>query len=334
MVWLALACGNNGGVGDGVYDDSIAPGGSTASAGRANGRAGTTGSSAGAIGQSGSGGRGGASGAGGTAAAGGKNNGGSAGTEVGSASGSSVAGSSSGGAGGASGGSGGLGGGGAGPAGGAGPLTCGNGIIDTGETCDSGTLNGDANAGTGGTSSGGTGGGGGRTAGGTEETGGAPAMPATYGQLCSNTCYKVGTQACLDCENAGDCFESVNNCLGVLEPFTAAQQSSCYSVMRCIQESNCFDGTGTLGKCYCGDLTLQACGSAPFSGAGSPNGACVAQIKAGFPTLSSNSAVLGGLVATDFPSGAAMKRLSCQKGANTSACLAACGFTSGAPAFP
>jgi hypothetical protein len=151
---------------------------------------------------------------------------------------------------------------------------------------------------------------------------------------CSNQCKKISTQACVDCENAGDCFESVNNCQGSAAPFSFTQQSLCYDVMRCIEASNCFDGTGTLGKCYCGDLSISACGSAPYSGPGSPNGACVNEIKAGFPTFITNSAVLGGLVATDFPSGAAMKRLACQKGANASACLGTCGFTAGGPAFP
>jgi cysteine-rich repeat protein len=151
---------------------------------------------------------------------------------------------------------------------------------------------------------------------------------------CSSTCKKVSTTACVACENNGDCFESVNNCQGVAAPFALAEQALCYDVMGCIESSNCFDGTGTLGKCYCGDLSISACGSAPFTGAGSPNGACVAQIKAGFPTFTSNSAILGGLVATDFPSGAAMKRLSCQKGANSSACLGTCGFTAGGPVFP
>jgi hypothetical protein len=159
---------------------------------------------------------------------------------------------------------------------------------------------------------------------------------ATYGQKCSNTCYKVGTQACLDCEFAGDCYESVNNCLGTEDaPFSAAQQSACFAVMHCIQNSNCFDGANTIGKCYCGSLSTTACGSAPFTGAGSPDGACVNEIKAGFPTLTSNSAVLGALGKTvELPAGAATKRLSCQKGANEGACLDTCGFTSGGPAFP
>jgi hypothetical protein len=151
---------------------------------------------------------------------------------------------------------------------------------------------------------------------------------------CSNTCKKISTQACVDCENSGDCFESVNNCLGLDAPFGLVDQSKCFDVMMCIQQSNCFDGTGTLGKCYCGDLSVSACGSAPFSGPGSPNGACASLIKSGFPNFTSNSAILGGLVATDFPAGAAMKRLACQKGANSSACLGVCGFTAGGPVFP
>ncbi len=151
---------------------------------------------------------------------------------------------------------------------------------------------------------------------------------------CSATCKKISTPACVTCENNGDCFESVNNCLGVAAPFTVAQQTACFDVMTCIEKSNCFDGTGTLGKCYCGSLNTTQCGAAPFTGAGSPDGACVAEIKAGFPTFTTNSQVIAGLVATNFPRGAGMKRLSCQKGANSSACLDTCGFTQGGPAFP
>lgn len=180
-------------------------------------------------------------------------------------------------------------------------VVCGNGVVEAGEECDDAI---------------------------------APFPSNAASPTCSNSCKKISTQACVDCENAGDCFESVNNCAGVSAPFSLAEQSQCYTVMGCIEASNCFDGTGTLGKCYCGDLSIQACGAAPFTGAGSPNGACVNEIKAGFPTFTSNSAILGGLVATDFPSGAAMKRLSCQKGANASACLGTCGFTAGGPVFP
>ena len=180
-------------------------------------------------------------------------------------------------------------------------VVCGNGVVEAGEQCD-------------------------------DAVAPFPSNPAS--PTCSNTCKKISTAACVTCENDGDCFESVNNCAGVAGPFSTADQTKCYDVISCLQTSNCFDGTGTLGKCYCGDLSIGDCGSAPFTGPGSPNGACVAQIKAGFPTFTSNNAILGGLVATDFPSGAAMKRLSCQKGANSSACLGTCGFTAGGPVFP
>ncbi|HYQ03177.1 MAG TPA: hypothetical protein VER96_31100 [Polyangiaceae bacterium] len=154
---------------------------------------------------------------------------------------------------------------------------------------------------------------------------------------CSNTCQKVSTQACVDCENAGDCFETVDNCLGLglATPFNLTQQTQCFTVMRCIEQSNCLDGTGSLGSCYCGSITdTAACSAAPFTGPGSPDGKCVKEIQAGFPGVTSNSAILGGLTANGFPAGAAMGRLNCQKIANKSACLSACGLNAGGPVFP
>ena len=178
---------------------------------------------------------------------------------------------------------------------------CGNGVVETGEECDDVM----------------------------------PPFPSTPASpKCSNTCQKVSTQACVDCENNGLCAESVDNCRGVDVQFDAFQQTQCFNVMRCIEQSNCLDGTGSLGKCYCGSLDTGPCGAAPFTGPGSPNGACVTEIKAGFPTYTSNQQVLGGLTATDFPSGAAMKRLNCQKTADGSACLTVCGLNAGGPAFP
>jgi hypothetical protein len=123
---------------------------------------------------------------------------------------------------------------------------CGNGIVDNGEECDDSV---------------------------------PPFPDPPSSPVCSNTCKKISTPACVDCENAGDCFESVNNCTGVAAPFSTADQNKCFDVMRCIEQSNCFDGTGTLGNCYCGSLGLGACGAAPFTGPGSPDGACVAEIR-------------------------------------------------------
>lgn len=180
-------------------------------------------------------------------------------------------------------------------------IVCGNGVVEAGEQCDDAV---------------------------------APFPSSAASPTCSSGCKLISTAACVTCENAGDCFESVNNCVGVAAPFAVGDQNKCFDVMGCIERTNCFDGTNTLGKCYCGSLATAACSAAPFTGPGSPDGACVAEIKAGFPTFTSNAAVLGGLTATDFPSGAAMKRLSCQKGANSSACISTCGFSANGPVFP
>jgi hypothetical protein len=161
---------------------------------------------------------------------------------------------------------------------------------------------------------------------------------ANYGAACSTDCaYKVSTQACIDCETAGDCVASQLNCID--PQFTDQQKALCFALLHCIQASNCMDGTGTTngaGKCYCGSLTTAACSAAPFdlTKAGAPSGACAALIQAGMPDLSSNAAVLGNLTANKRPAGAAMQRLNCQKVANNAVCFDTCGFTPGGPAFP
>jgi len=166
---------------------------------------------------------------------------------------------------------------------------------------------------------------------------------ANYGVTCSSDCaYKVSTQACVDCENNGDCLPYILNCMTppttpMLTPEQSAQWSAlCFAVSHCIQASNCLDGIGTTGKCYCGSLTTTACGAAPFdlSKAGAPNGACAAVIQAGMTGLVSNSAILGSLTTPRHPAGAGMQRLNCQKIANDAACVDACGFTAGGAAFP
>lgn len=167
---------------------------------------------------------------------------------------------------------------------------CGNGVLEAGETCDDGAGS----------------------------------------ALCSGQCEPVSTQACVDCENDGDCFEFVDNC----NFFTGANRALCNDVMQCIQESNCFDGTGTLGSCYCGSIPAATCSSAPLTGPGSPDGACKDLILEGLAPVATSAEVLGLLTATGRPAGGAMARLNCQKLANGSACLDVCGFTAGGPAFP
>jgi hypothetical protein len=330
-VSLAVGCSNNGGVGDGVTDDGTLPGGSTSVAGAINGGAGSPSSSAGSAateggspgaagtagtagsgGLAGNGGSAGNSGSGGSSAGSGGSAGGSAGVagkggtggSAGGSGGSSAGGTSGGGssAGGSSGsgGSGGAHGGTGGTGGGACvSTTCGNGTLEGCEVCDTATTD------------------------------------PKYGALCSSSCaYTVSTQACFDCESAGDCVDSVANCIHPpvnATAFSAQQSAQCFAVMQCIQTSKCFNGSNSLGKCYCGTLATNDCSAAPFdlTAAGAPNGPCAATIQAGMTGVTSNGAVLGGLTAPSRPAGAAMQRLQCQKvdDSGSGTCAAVCSLS-------
>ena len=175
------------------------------------------------------------------------------------------------------------------------PVVCGNGAIEGSQECDDGT----------GTS--------------------AAPVPA-LSRTCSNACETISTADCVTCEQAGDCFASSDNCKGTTAaPFDSTQQKTCTDVMQCIQDSNCLDGTGSLGKCYCGTLSTAACGAAPFdlTAAGAPNGPCAAIMQKGNPGVTTNSAILGGLTNKSRPAGAAGQRLNCQK--TDTACAPICG---------
>ncbi len=145
-------------------------------------------------------------------------------------------------------------------------------------------------------------------------TNAAPVPVAT--RTCGDTCVQLSTPDCVTCEQAGNCFASSDNCNGpAATPFTAAQRAACYSVTQCVRDSNCLDGAGSLGKCYCGTLSTADCGAAPFAltAAGAPNGPCAALMQAGSPLLTTNSAILGGLTNKSRPGSAAGQRLNCDK---------------------
>ena len=284
----------DGGTGEGGASDggmSSGTAGSAGSAGKSNGgnggMSGSSGSSAGSGGSAGS-----SAGNGGTAGSS-AGNGGSAGTPATGGTGGGGSGSSGAGAGGMSG-SAGLGGM-AGSAG-AGGTTAGG-----GNGGDAGT------AGTGGSTS---------TCGDSKTEGTEECDDGGPSRLCTDDCRVACTPACLACEQAGDCQFSSDNCLGPEgNPFTPSQVAACYDVLRCIQDSNCLDGAGSIGKCYCGTLVGQACDAAPFDlkMAGAPNGPCAAVMQLGAPTITSNAQMRAGVTTKTRPTGAAGQRLNCQK---------------------
>jgi hypothetical protein len=132
---------------------------------------------------------------------------------------------------------------------------------------------------------------------------------------CSDDCQQLFSPACVQCEQAGDCFASSDNCDGPNASFTLAQRALCWDVAACFVQTGCADGSGSLGKCYCGTLGVAACAAAPFDLAmpGAPNGPCAATMQQGNPAATTNSGILSGLTAKGHPTGAAGQRVNCQK---------------------
>jgi len=203
-------------------------------------------------------------------------------------------------------------------------IVCGNGFVQTGEQCDGtkgpgqvplppGTTC-DASCHTHGPACGDG------ITGGTEQcdggtgTNSAPVEATT--RTCTQDCASWSSDTCVTCEQAGDCFASSDNCLGVGGSFSLAQQKTCTDVAVCMETKGCLTGpTGSLGKCYCGTLSTAACGAAPFdlTAPGAPNGPCAAIMQQGNPGVTTNSAILGGLTNKSRPAGAAGQRLNCDK---------------------
>jgi len=285
------ATGGESGTGASTNGGTAGTGGSGGGKAGSGGAAGTGGGagSGGAAGTGGGAGTGGASGSAGTAGAGGMAGNAGAGGKGGSG---GTAGSA--GTGGIAGSGGTAGGGGvAGSGGSAGSGTvCGNGLVDGTEQCDNGM----------------------------------DGTPWKGDRVCSNACKNVVSQACVDCEQAGDCSSSSDNCMGPsATPFSLENVGLCYQVFECLHDSHCMDGTGSFGKCYCGDLSTAACGAAPFdlSKAGAPNGPCAEIMQLGAPGVTSNSVIIGPF-AKSRPLGAAGQRINCEKTATE--CADACGI--------
>lgn len=284
-------------------------GGNNSISGGTNGQAGTTSPSDGGMPSTmaGSGGRAGGS-SGGNAGSGNAGSGGQAGNG-GNAGSTGSGGSSGGGAGGMSGGAG-LG----GMAGSAGTAGAGGTSAGTSGGGSAGT------AGTGGT------GGGSSTCGDSKKEGTEECDDGGPSRLCSDDCRTVSTAECVACEQAGDCAFSSDNCLGPeATPFTTQQVGLCYDVLRCIQDSNCLDGAGSLGKCYCGTLTNPQCSAAPFDlkANGAPNGPCAGPMQLGAAGVTTNQQMLAGLTTKTRATGAAGQRLNCQKASDD--CKSICG---------
>lgn len=150
--------------------------------------------------------------------------------------------------------------------------------------------------------------------------------------MCSASCQRVSTPECVKCEAAGDCAPFANLCNA--ESLSEADRQLCNDILSCVQTTNCFDGSASLGTCYCGKLDTKKCLQAPMKGPGAPDGVCRDLILKGMPDAKVQSHVLGNLTTRAHAAGNALSRANCQKLGNKELCANVCGFGPNSPAFP
>lgn len=142
---------------------------------------------------------------------------------------------------------------------------------------------------------------------------------------CTERCQTISTQACVDCEQAGACTTYSSICT---DNFAAEDERSiCYEVLKCVQDSNCADGSNAVQHCFCGTLDTGACSAAPANGNGAPNGACAAIIREAVSqdgSVATSAEVLTRLIDESLPGGAALARVNCDR--QDPACIATCGY--------
>lgn len=127
---------------------------------------------------------------------------------------------------------------------------------------------------------------------------------------CSDDCVHLLSDQCYACAQETPCIQLANSCL----EFTANEdeQSVCYDVMECVQDSGCATNPTGLTSCFCGSLTTGQCVAAPPGGDAGPDGPCadiIRQAAGGDGTP--NSVVLTRYLQRNNPAGIALRYLNC-----------------------
>jgi hypothetical protein len=138
---------------------------------------------------------------------------------------------------------------------------------------------------------------------------------------CGDDCRTIVSDQCYDCELNSACVAIASSCVDLTT--NELDQSLCYDVQHCIQDTGCAAGQNTLTSCFCGNLTLEECRSAPAVGDKAPNGACADVIRdAVGGSTASNALVLTRFTSNTNPAGIAIKRFQCLK--NDATCAPIC----------
>src|SRR6185503_1227004 len=107
---------------------------------------------------------------------------------------------------------------------------------------------------------------------------------------CGDDCQPVVSDACYDCEVNSVCVAIANACADSTK--SKLEQSLCYDVLHCIQDTACAAGDKTLTSCFCGDMSMTQCRDAPSGGDQAPHGACADVIRDAMGGAVSNAFVL------------------------------------------
>ena len=137
---------------------------------------------------------------------------------------------------------------------------------------------------------------------------------------CGDDCTPVVSDACYDCEVNSRCVAVASACTDFMT--SKLDESLCYDVAHCIQDTGCAAGDQALTSCFCGDMTTEQCVSAPDAGDHAPHGACADVIRDAMGLGVSNAYVLTHYTTRSVPAGAAIMRFQCLK--NIPACVPLC----------
>ncbi len=173
-------------------------------------------------------------------------------------------------------------------------VECGNGIVQTGETCDAAA--------------------GPYTIADCGGVWGPATAVAQGGRL--NDCNPITDAACLACENASECAELVGTSLlngnASEGPALGTSRAALYNeVLDCVRDTHC--ATGLVVDCYCGTASGAQCD------AGNGNGACRAVIERGVETTNPAD-VQARLTNVTLGGGLALARVQCDQN-NCTQCL-------------
>jgi cysteine-rich repeat protein len=186
-------------------------------------------------------------------------------------------------------------------------------------------------AGSGGTAGGGAGGiggssGSGGTGGGTGTVCGNNVMEGveecefdgTPTPYCSDACTKVLSEECETCEQAPEqeftCRRLATACTAATGIHTPADTAACYDVIDCVMDTGCGNGGAKLTECFCGNMPLLECQSAPDTGPNAPAGVCASVIRGAFVATGqtgTNAQVLEDFLDQSTAPGAGLRRLNC-----------------------